>query len=231
MNHPTTRILALCGSTRAGSFNRLLLDVAANGAAAAGAHVTTIGLEDFALPLYDADDEAEHGLPARALGLQDLVASHHALLIATPEYNGGYTAVLKNALDWTSRPRQDGSMGLSAFEGKVAAVVSASPGPLGGLRSQIALKMVLDKLGVTVIPQSFALGAAHQAFDADRGMKDKKVAALVGAVGASLTRAVHARLQYAALSDHEALGKGMEMKAPFGEAGQLVAQALSQRRA
>jgi NAD(P)H-dependent FMN reductase len=186
------RILALCGSTRAGSFNRLLLEVAASGARAAGGSVTTVALANFPLPLYDADFEAEHGLPHQAEVLQSLVASHHALLIATPEYNGGYTAVLKNALDWISRPKADGSMGLAAFAGKLAALVSASPGPLGGIRSQIGLKIVLDKLGVIVIPHSFALAAAHQAFDGDGALIDHKAAGLVSLVGSSLVHAVGA---------------------------------------
>jgi NAD(P)H-dependent FMN reductase len=185
----TIKILAVSGSTRAGSLNRLLLEVAASGARSAGASVTSVALADFPLPLYDADFEAEHGLPHEAEALQSLVATHHGLVIATPEYNGGYTAVLKNAIDWISRPRADGSMGLAAFAGKLAAVLSASPGALGGTRSQIALKMVLDKLGVTVIPQSFALGAAHRAFDSEGALVDKKVADLVALVGSSLVRA------------------------------------------
>ena len=198
----TPKILALSGSTRAGSLNRLLLQAACSGARSEGASVTSIKLADFPLPLYDEDLEAEHGLPREAEALQSLVATHHALLIATPEYNGGYTAVLKNALDWISRKRADGSMGLAAFAGKLAAVISASPGPLGGMRSQIALKMVLDKLGVTVIPQSFALGAAHQAFDSEGALIDKKVANLVGSVGSSLVRAASV---YAAPVDNQHL--------------------------
>src|SRR5262249_26280055 len=140
---------------------------------------------------------AAHGLPAQVVALQDLVASHDALLIATPEYNGGYTAVLKNALDWVSRPRKDGS----PFEGQVAALVSASPGHLGGLRSHIAPRMGLDKRGVTVIPQHFALGGAHEAFDDKRRIKDSKVAALIGAVGASLARAAGAASRIARFAE------------------------------
>lgn len=188
-----TTILALCGSTRATSLNQMLLDVAAAGAVGAGAAVTAVALADFHLPLFDADLERQQGLPAPAKDLQALIRSHDGLLIASPEYNGGYTAVLKNALDWASRPREDGSMGMATFAGKLAAVISASPGPLGGMRSQIALKIVLDKLGVMVIPQSFALGAAHQAFDAERKLKDRQAADAVAAVGVSLVRALGAR--------------------------------------
>ena len=182
----TTKILAFAGSSRTGSLNQMLLDVAAAGARAAGAIVTTVRLADFAMPLYDAELEAKDGLPSHAEKLQALFASHQGLLIATPEHNGGYTALLKNALDWVSRSRPDGSMGTSLYVGKFAAIVSASPGTLGGVRSQIALKMVLDKLGVIVIPQSFALGLADRAFDAAGALRDKKVEELVAAVGASL---------------------------------------------
>src|ERR1700681_1888303 len=115
-----TRILALSGSSRHGSLNQKLLDQAALGARANGAEVTSIRLSDFELPLYDDDSEAERGLPKGAEALKALLAGHQGLLIATPEHNGGYTALLKNALDWMSRP--DGFP-----SGKLAALVSASP--------------------------------------------------------------------------------------------------------
>lgn len=173
------KILALCGSSRRGSLNQKLLDQAAHGARAAGAEVTTIRLSDFELPIYDADAEAEHGLPKGAQVLKALLADHQGLLIATPEHNGGYTALLKNTLDWMSRP--DGFP-----SGKVAALVSASPGLLGGVKSQLSLQIVLNKLGVHVIPESFALGAAHQFFDAEGGLKDANVERVVRGVGAAL---------------------------------------------
>ena len=98
------KILALSGSSRRDSLNQKLLDRAVLGAREAGADVTPIRLSDFALPIYDADWEAEHGLPEGAQKLTALLAGHRGLLIATPEHNGGYTALLKNALDWMSRP-------------------------------------------------------------------------------------------------------------------------------
>lgn len=174
------RILAFCGSSRRGSLNQKLLDQAVLGARAAGAEVKPIRLADFEIPIYDADWEAEHGLPKGAQDLKILLDSHQGLLIATPEYNGGYTALLKNALDWMSRP--DGFA-----TGKVAALVSASPGLLGGIRSQLSLRIVLTKLGVHVIPDSFALGAAHQAFDEQGNLKAVNVERSVRGVGAALT--------------------------------------------
>jgi chromate reductase len=178
-----TRILTLSGSSRRGSLNQKLLDQAALGARVAGAEVTSIRLSDFDLPIYDADSEAEHGLPKGAQALKALFAGHQGLLIATPEHNGGYTALLKNALDWMSRP--DGFP-----SGKIAALVSASPGLLGGVKSQLSLQIVLGKLGVHVIPASFALGAAHQCFDAEGGLKDADVEKAVRGVGKALAEMV-----------------------------------------
>ncbi|CAB3806040.1 NAD(P)H-dependent FMN reductase [Paraburkholderia ultramafica] len=182
------RILALSGSSRRDSLNWKLLGIAARGALNAGAEVTPVRLADFELPLYDQDLEAEQGLPDGAKALQTLVARHDALLIATPEYNGGYTALLKNAIDWISRPREDGSPGVALLAGKVTALLSASPGQLGGIRSQTGIRAVLDKLGMLVIPEAFALSIAHEAFDAEGQLKDKNAERLVSGVGAALYR-------------------------------------------
>ncbi|SIT47580.1 NADPH:quinone oxidoreductase [Paraburkholderia piptadeniae] len=182
------RILAINGSSRRESLNQKLLDIAAQGARDAGAEVTRARLADFDLPIYDGDFEAERGLPNGARKLQALVEMHHALLIATPEYNGGYTALLKNAIDWISRPRGDGSNGIALVAGKAAALVSASPGQLGGLRSQAGMRAVLDKLGMLVIPQAFALSMAHEAFDAKGQLKDSNATGLVAGVGEALYR-------------------------------------------
>ena len=172
-------ILAFSGSSRRDSLNRRLLDQAALGAHAGGAEVTSIRLSDFELPVYGADWEAEHGLPNGAQALKPLLADHQGLLIATPERNGGYAALLKNVLDSMSRP--------SAFaEGKVAALVSASPGLLGSIKSQLSLQVVLGKLGALVIPGSSALGAAHQAFHAQGRLRDANVEKAVRGVGAAL---------------------------------------------
>src|SRR6202023_3072682 len=177
------QILAFSRSSRRASLSQKLLDRAVLGAREAGAEVTPVRLSDFALPIFDADWEAEHGVPESAQKLNALLAGHHGLLTATPEHNGGYTALLKNALDWMSRPNGFPS-------GKVAALISASPGLLGGVKSQLSLQIVLTKLGVHVIPDSFALGAAHQAFGAKGGLKDADVEKAVRGVGAALAEMV-----------------------------------------
>lgn len=182
------KILGFCGSSRRHSLNQKLLDTAVLGALEAGAQVAKIRLLDFPLPIYDGDWEAEHGPPERARALKALLAEHHALLIATPEHNGGYTALLKNAIDWASRPIESDPTGLEVFAGKFAAVVSASPGVLGGIRAQIVLQISLNKVGVLVIPHSFALCLAHQAFDEQRLLKDANADKTVRGVGAALAR-------------------------------------------
>jgi NAD(P)H-dependent FMN reductase len=176
------KILAFCGSSRRDSLNQKLLDTAVLGMLDAGGQVSKVRLLDFQLPIYDGDWEAQHGLPAGALSFKALIAEHHALLIASPEHNGGYTALLKNAFDWASRPSESDPSGLKIFEGKVAAVISASPGVLGGLRSQIALQVSLNKLGVMVIPNSFALGTAHKAFNPHGRLTDANAEKMVRGV-------------------------------------------------
>lgn len=182
------KVLGFCGSARRDSLNRKLLEIALFGAGAAGASITQIRLTDLNLPIYDGDAEAEHGLPDGANALKCSIAEHQALLIATPEHNGGYSALLKNAIDWISRPSKDDPTGLQTTAGKLAALVSASPGALGGLRSQIALQLSLSKLGVLVIPNSFALSGALQAFDEQGRLKDANAETMVREVGATLAK-------------------------------------------
>jgi chromate reductase, NAD(P)H dehydrogenase (quinone) len=182
----TPKILALSGSSRRESLNSRLLDIAIAGAKARGAEVTLVSLADFELPVYEGDWEAEHGLPEAARTLQTLVSENHGLLIATPEHNGGYTTLLKNSIDWISRPDDYQLSRRPVFPGKVSAMISASPHPTGGLRSQLALEMVLHRLGVLVVPTQFYLGCAHKAFDPDGELTSAATDALARHVGSIL---------------------------------------------
>jgi len=162
-------LLVFAGSTRAGSWNRRLARVAADTARAAGAAVTHIELADFELPLYNADLEAR-GTPEAAIRLKALFHAHPGWIICSPEYNGSYTALLKNTLDWVSSPvkgHPDWSSGTRPFEGKVVGLLSASPGALGGLRSLSHLAPLLANLECWVAPKQFALSLAADAFDAE----------------------------------------------------------------
>ena len=127
------KLLAISGSARKNSLNARLLDAAVNHARTLGAEVTVLDLRALALPIYDGDLEESSGLPAGCLVLKQALSEHAALLIASPEYNGFFSPLLKNALDWASRP-QPGKT--SPFAGKVAALLAAAPRPV----SRIALR-------------------------------------------------------------------------------------------
>ena len=189
----TPRLLAFAGSLREGSFNRRLIPVLAEGARAAGAQVTLIELRDYSLPVYDGDIEAA-SMPPQMRQLQQLMREHDGLLISTPECNGSIPALVKNILDWISRPMEDGRMGTALFQDKVAGIVSASPGALGGLRSLLVLRDALAKLGLVVVPQQVAVGQVADKLVASGQLKDDKQRAAVHAVGAAVARLTAARL-------------------------------------
>ena len=186
----TPAILAFAGSTRRESFNGKLIRVAADAARAEGTPVTLIDLRDFPLPLFDQDLEAGQGMPPAAVQLQDLFLKHQGLLISAPEYNSSITPLLKNTIDWATRPEAKGEPALIAFKDKVAGLVSASPGALGGLRGLVHLRSILGNIGVLVLPTQFALSRAGDAFSADGSLKDPKQHAAVADVAQKLARAL-----------------------------------------
>lgn len=167
------KILAFAGSLRSGSYNKKLIKVAAKFAEQAGASVTELDLRDLDLPIYDGDLEDEHGLPDGAKKLKQLMKSHDGFLISAPEYNSSVTAALKNAIDWASRPAE-GEKPLEAFAGKVAGLMAASPGALGGLRGLFQLRFILGNIQVLVIPDQHAISGANEAFNDDGSLKDEK---------------------------------------------------------
>ncbi len=183
------KILAFAGSTRTGSFNKQLVKIAVAGARAAGAEVTELDLRELPMPLYDGDLEAQQGIPEHAQAFKALLLAHEGLLIASPEYNSGITGVLKNAIDWASRSAP-GEAPLACFVRKVAALMSASPGALGGLRSLAHVRWVLGNIHVLVLPQQVAVPKAHEAFDAAGALKDAKQQAAVQRLGQDLAGVV-----------------------------------------
>jgi NAD(P)H-dependent FMN reductase len=182
------RILAFGGSLRRDSFNQKLTTAVAAGAREAGAEVTVIALRDFPLPVFDQDLEAAEGMPTAAKQLKQLFRDHHGLIIASPEYNSGPTAALKNALDWVSRAEGDDESPLVAFAGKTAVLCAASPGALGGLRGLVHVRAILGNISVTVLPDQVAVSQAHTAFQTDGSLTDEKQAAKVKNLGAQLAR-------------------------------------------
>ena len=180
----TVKLLAFAGSTRTGSLNQALLDLAVAEARARGAEVTSIRLKDFDLPLYDGDLEAA-AFPAKARELKALFRAHHGFLIASPEYNGSVSGVLKNAIDWATRPTDGESMvALSAFRGKVAGLLGASLSPFGGLRGVTHLRQILGTIQTVVATEQVLVPAAHTAFDDAGALKDALPAQLLGGLAA-----------------------------------------------
>lgn len=186
MSSPS-RILVFAGSTRKDSYNKKLVKIAGESAKAAGAEITFVDLKDLPMPLYDGDLEEAEGLPPNARKFKDLLLSHQGLLIACPEYNSSITGVLKNAIDWASRP-VEGEAPLACFKGKVCSLMSASPGALGGLRGLMPVRSILGNIGVIVLPDQVAIAKAHEAFDAEGNLKDAKQQASVEALGANVAR-------------------------------------------
>jgi len=185
----TAKILAFAGSARADSMNKKLVAVAAAAARAAGGEVTLVDLRDFPMPLYDGDLEAASGLPEHAKRMKALFLAHDELLISCPEYNSSITPLLKNTIDWVSRPAP-GEAPLACFDGKVAALVAASPGALGGLRGLVHVRSILGNIGVIVLPSQVAVGKAYEAFGADGKLKDGKQQASVEREAAQLVATV-----------------------------------------
>lgn len=179
------RILAFAASTRTASFNRRILPIAVSGAEAAGVACTVVDLRDHPLPIYDADLERDQGQPEAAQRLRDLFASHEGLLIASPEYNGFVSPLLKNTLDWVSRS-PEARPDLAPFQGKVAAIMAASPGPLGGIRGLALLRQLLSNLGVTTLAAQVAIREAHGRFDERGELRDEALRKWVESLGTAL---------------------------------------------
>ena len=177
---PIPRILAFSGSARRESLNKKLLAVVVQAARAAGGEVTLVDLNDYPLPLYHGDLEDERGMPEPAQRLVRLITEHPALLIASPEYNSLITPLLKNTIDWCTRADPN------PLAGKVAAVVSASPGMFGGVRSAQLARQLLLHLGCHVVPAQCTLPHADEAFDAQGALTDPRAAKAAQRVAAEL---------------------------------------------
>jgi NAD(P)H-dependent FMN reductase len=183
------KILAFAGSTRTDSYNKKLVKVAMGGAEAAGAQVTFLDLRDLNLPLYDGDLEASDGLPSGARKFKDLLLANDGIMISSPEYNSSISGVLKNAIDWGSRP-VSGQWPLAEFKGKIAVLMSASPGPSGGLRGLVPVRSLLGNMGMIVLPEQVTVSTAHEAFNPDGTMKDAKKKSSVEDLGRNLAAIV-----------------------------------------
>jgi chromate reductase, NAD(P)H dehydrogenase (quinone) len=170
----SAKILVLAGSLRKGSFNKKLARAAAESIRKAGGDATLIELNDFPMPLYDGDLEESSGIPEPARRFKKLMIEHDGFLIASPEYNSSIPGTLKNTLDWASRS-EPGEKSLTAYTNKVAALLSASTGQLGGIRGLAQLRSMLGNIGVLLLPDQHAVSRANEAFDEEDRLKDSKI--------------------------------------------------------
>lgn len=185
------KLLAFAGSGRRDSLNRRLLDAAVASAREQGAEVTVLDLQADTLPLYDGDLEAA-GMPPKVIELKRVFAAHDGLLIASPEYNMFFSPLMKNTIDWLSRPAPAGVP--EPLAGKTAALFGTSPGAFGGLRALPFLRLLLSKLGVQVAPGELAVSHGDKAIGDGMLNEPQQQQALDQAVGRliALTRSLKA---------------------------------------
>ncbi|MBZ0218367.1 MAG: NAD(P)H-dependent oxidoreductase [Fimbriimonadaceae bacterium] len=174
------KILCFAGSARAASLNKKLAKLAAREAEKLGAAAKFIDLADFPMPLYDGDLETESGVPDNAKKLKKLFQSHHGIFISSPEYNAGYSPLIKNTLDWITRIAVEGEPPQAVFKNRVFAISSASPGVYGGIRALPLLRHVMTTgCGALVIAEQVALAQAGSAFDDDGNLRDERFALML----------------------------------------------------
>ncbi len=177
------RILGIAGSLRDASFNRALLRAAVE-LAPAGVAITTYGALG-ALPFYDGDVESA-GEPAPVRDLRRAIDASDAVLLVTPEYNDGTSAVLKNAIDWASRPPQ------RTIAGKLLAVMGASVTPSGARGGIESVKRSLRRAGSTVLEEQVAIPSVAGVFDSGLHLTDELVRTEVAGLLATLAARVRA---------------------------------------
>jgi len=170
----TPRLLVFAGSIRTGAYSGKVADAAMKELALQGADVTRISLADYPLPIMDQDLEKEKGVPENAVKLARLFVEHDGILIATPEYNGSIPPLLKNAIDWISRVRQDNGRALRPLPGKVVAICSSSEGHFAGIRSAAHLRAVLAHIQMDVIAPQVSVPNAGEAFDANGNFREER---------------------------------------------------------
>ena len=179
------RVLGISGSLRRDSYNSGLLRAAA-AVLPSGAELEVF--EDLkAIPPYDADDDVQPA-PAPVAALREAIADADAVLIATPEYNASIPGVLKNALDWASRPHAT-----NPLRGKPAAVVGASTGMFGAVWAQAETRKVLSTIGARVLDMELPVPEGDERFDADGTLRDPEVEEQLAEIVASLVEAAEIR--------------------------------------
>lgn len=167
----TPKIIAIAGSLRTQSFNAVLAKVAGKSAMYAGAEVEVLSLSDYDIPLFNEDLE-KNQTPKGVQQLKEKIREANGLLVVSPEYNGSISGVLKNALDWVSRTEADQK---PAFRDTTVALLSTSPGGLGGLRGLNHVRDIFVGMGSLVLSNQIAIGSAYQAFNEAGELTDESV--------------------------------------------------------
>lgn len=176
MNDPQPlTVVALCGSLRHGSYTRLALQIALEGAAELGAHTRLIDLRDYNLILAKASDK----YPDDVYRLRADVRGAQGILLGTPEYHGSFSGVLKNALDL---------MGFEEFEGKMLGLVGVSGGAMGAISALASLRAIGRALHAWVVPQEVAIPQAWQQFDDQGQLTNERLRQRLIEVGQQVTR-------------------------------------------
>ena len=172
------QVAGICGSLRKGSFTRMALHVALAGAKEAGARTRLLDLSEYHLIFCDGKED-ESGYPKDVFTLREDVRVAQGIILATPEYHGGYSGVLKNALDL---------MGFEEFEGKMLGLVGVSGGGMGAFGAMNNLRAVGRALHAWVIPEQASIPEAYKVFDASGTVKDSALEKRLKEVGRQVAR-------------------------------------------
>lgn len=164
------KVLAFAGALRTESLNKKNVKEALRFAKELGHDGEFVDLRDFAIPIYDGDDEEKNGAPEGVKKLGEKIAAADAIIISTPEYNYSMPGPLKNVVDWLSRLRP------APLAGKPLLLLGASPGALSAVRGMTHSKVAFDSVGMHVFPTLLGLGMAAEAFDEQGHLKDEKKA-------------------------------------------------------
>jgi len=181
MTHASSQaiqVAGICGSLRKGSFTRMALHVALAGAKEAGARTRLIDLSEYHLTFCDGKED-ESGYPKDVFTLREDVRAAQGIILATPEYHGGYSGVLKNALDL---------MGFEEFEGKMLGLVGVSGGGMGAFGAMSNLRAVGRALHAWVIPEQASIPEAYKVFDGSGTLKDSALEKRLKEVGRQVAR-------------------------------------------
>ncbi|NIR49728.1 NAD(P)H-dependent oxidoreductase [candidate division KSB1 bacterium] len=172
------QVVGICGSLRPSSFTRLAVDLALQGAQEAGAQTQLLDLRNYDLIFCDGKED-ERNYPKDVFKLRDEVRQAQGVILGTPEYHGGYSGVLKNALDL---------MGFKELEGKMLGLVGVSGGAMGAANPLSSLRAIGRALHAWVIPEQAAIAHAWKKFDEKGKLIDESLEVRVKNIGRQVAR-------------------------------------------